>query len=111
MGVEGSTSRAMGSMAMGAAATMAWRGSAREGVLQLLLLLQLLRLLQLLLLACRRPSSLNFRPRSLGGGCLRIFTTRCCLIRVRAGVRVGWAACCRLGARCCLCSCASASAV
>ena len=93
---------------MGAAATMAWRGSAREGLLQLLLLLQLL---QLLLLACRRPSSLNFRPRSLGGGCLRIFTTRCCLIRVRAGVRVGWAGCCRLGVRCYLCSWASARAV
>ena len=105
MGVEGSASRAMGSMAMAAAATMAWRGSAREVVLQLLLLQQLL------LLACRRPSSLNFRPRSLGGGCLRIFTTRCCLIRVRAGVRVGWAGCCRLGVRCCLCSWASARAV
>ena len=107
---------------MGAAATMAWRGSAREGLLQLLLLLQLLQqgadpaspvaaALALLLLACRRPSSLNFRPRSLGGGCLRIFTTRCCLIRVRAGVRVGWAGCCRLGVRCCLCSWASARAV
>ena len=61
----GSTSRAMGSMAMGAAATMACRGSAREVVLLLLLL----QLLQLLLLACRRrPSSLNWLGLGLGLG-------------------------------------------